>query len=301
MAWQRKIPFGYQMRQGEVVPSREEADTVKQIFSMYIEGLSLVRIAKRLSEQGVRYHAHTGEWNKNMIKRILDNRRYLGDGIYPRLIDDGTFHAAELQKEDRTIYAPCELPKEIRSRLKCGVCGAPLTRKHSESGITSWRCSDNDSHNAVRISDETLAANVQELLNRLLTERRLTRPIPVPKERETVSNSRRIANELTNAFNRGEENYEYMRTLILTCATEKYNELPDNSFQYELDILCSSAKGENNETLMKKLLNTAVRAILLTRGEDISLKLVSGEVIRKEDHKCDGTENGNSYSRRPEI
>ena len=103
MAWQRKIPFGYQMRQGEVVPSREEADTVKQIFSMYIEGLSLVRIAKRLSEQGVRYHAHTGEWNKNMIKRILDNRRYLGDGIYPRHIDDGTFHAAELQKEDRTI------------------------------------------------------------------------------------------------------------------------------------------------------------------------------------------------------
>ena len=63
MAWQRTIPFGYQMRQGEIISNPAEADTVKDIFSRYLQGESLQHIAAALTAQGIRYHQHTDCWN----------------------------------------------------------------------------------------------------------------------------------------------------------------------------------------------------------------------------------------------
>lgn len=36
-----------------------------------------------------------------MIKRLLHNKRYLGDDIYPRIIDDDTFNAVEAERLKR--------------------------------------------------------------------------------------------------------------------------------------------------------------------------------------------------------
>ncbi|MBQ9616313.1 MAG: recombinase family protein, partial [Selenomonadaceae bacterium] len=78
MAWQRTIPFGYQMRHGKIEISRIEAETVNDIFTRYLQGESLQHIAAALTAQGIRYHQHTDCWNKNMVKRILENGHYLG-------------------------------------------------------------------------------------------------------------------------------------------------------------------------------------------------------------------------------
>ena len=46
MAWQRKIPFGYRLEQGALSCEPAEAETVKRVFSMYLAGDSLKRIAE---------------------------------------------------------------------------------------------------------------------------------------------------------------------------------------------------------------------------------------------------------------
>ena len=38
MAWQRKIPFGYEIRGGLIQPHPQEADAVRYIFGQYLAG-----------------------------------------------------------------------------------------------------------------------------------------------------------------------------------------------------------------------------------------------------------------------
>ena len=78
MAWQRKIPFGYMICGGLILPHPQEADAVRYIFGQYLAGASLLTIAEGMTRQDIRYHQHTAEWNKNMVKRILENAKYTG-------------------------------------------------------------------------------------------------------------------------------------------------------------------------------------------------------------------------------
>ena len=68
MAWQRKIPFGYLIRDGLIQSHPQEADAVRYIFGQYLAGASLLTIAEDMTRRGIRYHQHTAEWNKNMVK-----------------------------------------------------------------------------------------------------------------------------------------------------------------------------------------------------------------------------------------
>ncbi|MBS5655891.1 MAG: recombinase family protein, partial [Firmicutes bacterium] len=91
MAWQRKIPFGYQVQNGRINCQPEEAKFVRSIFSHYLLGSSYSQIADEMARQGVRYHQHNAQWNKHMVKRILENERYLGMDGYPQLVTDEEF------------------------------------------------------------------------------------------------------------------------------------------------------------------------------------------------------------------
>ena len=73
MAWQRKIPFGYTMKKGEIQCSPTESAAVKEIFRLYADGMAYSKIAAEMMRRGLRYHSHTAEWNKHMVKRILEN------------------------------------------------------------------------------------------------------------------------------------------------------------------------------------------------------------------------------------
>lgn len=104
MAWQRKIPFGYQVQNGRINCQPEEAKFVRSIFSHYLLGSSYSQIADEMARQGVRYHQHTAQWNKHMVKRILENERYLGMDGYPRLVTDEEFLAVRLRRREQNTY-----------------------------------------------------------------------------------------------------------------------------------------------------------------------------------------------------
>ena len=49
MAWQRKIPFGYQVQNGRINCQPEEAKFVRSIFSHYLLGSSYSQIADEMA------------------------------------------------------------------------------------------------------------------------------------------------------------------------------------------------------------------------------------------------------------
>ena len=110
----RKLPFGYEMRMGNIVVRPDEKPWVEYIFRQYITGASLKEISDRLREDGTPFDADK-QWNKNMVSRILADERYLGTDRYPQIIehdmyrcnpeDGSTENAAKKMRfPDYTVY-----------------------------------------------------------------------------------------------------------------------------------------------------------------------------------------------------
>lgn len=84
----RNILFGYCMINGKYAVNTIETSAVKQIFTEYSDGKSLNEIAAKMT---VPYHSEKPVWNKNMVKRVLENRRYIGEFDYPQIIESQIF------------------------------------------------------------------------------------------------------------------------------------------------------------------------------------------------------------------
>jgi hypothetical protein len=103
MGKNRYLPFGYRIRNGEIVIEPVEANIVRKAFEEYAAGASYASIAMAFQYSGVRYHADTPEWNKNMVKRMLENIRYVGDVDYPQIIEATLFGRVASMRESRSI------------------------------------------------------------------------------------------------------------------------------------------------------------------------------------------------------
>ena len=75
----RRFPYGYEMRDGEIVICQTEAEIVRTIFRDYVDGKGLKDIAEKLTALKVEYLPGESNWNKSRIKRMIEDKRYLGD------------------------------------------------------------------------------------------------------------------------------------------------------------------------------------------------------------------------------
>ncbi len=97
----RSIPFGYCMVNGKYALNAPEADAVRKIFADYIGGKSLKTIA---TEMQVPYNMNKAVWNKNMVCRVLENKKYIGENGYPQIITSKDFDLAAQIKSERNTY-----------------------------------------------------------------------------------------------------------------------------------------------------------------------------------------------------
>ena len=67
----RYLPFGYAVRDGNIVVDTEQRTIVQNIFTAYLAGNTFQQIAKSMISKGIEYHQNDAEWNKNTISRIL--------------------------------------------------------------------------------------------------------------------------------------------------------------------------------------------------------------------------------------
>ena len=63
----------------EIVP--EEAEIVKEIYRLYLDGMSLNMIVDRLNEKGLTTKGSSSPYRKEVVQRILTNEKYTGDAI----------------------------------------------------------------------------------------------------------------------------------------------------------------------------------------------------------------------------
>ena len=85
-------PFGYRIQNGLAVICKEEVAQLRQIFKGYLSGLSYIDAAKQAG-----LHLNHGS-----VKRLFQNRHYLGDEFYPAIIDREMIDAAKREQRRRS-------------------------------------------------------------------------------------------------------------------------------------------------------------------------------------------------------
>ena len=84
-------PFGYKIENGVAVIDNAIATQIKELYENYLSGLSLSAAAKKAGI--ITYHG--------TVKRMLQNKHYLGDTYYPAIIDRDTFEKAKSEQKKR--------------------------------------------------------------------------------------------------------------------------------------------------------------------------------------------------------
>lgn len=105
----RNIPFGYCVVNGKYAINEIEAQAVREIFENYINGKSLKTIA---AEMKIPYNSGKTLWNKNMVCRVLENRKYIGESGYPQIVNANDFEQATRIKIERCTYRKPSLQAE---------------------------------------------------------------------------------------------------------------------------------------------------------------------------------------------
>lgn len=177
----RKLPFGYCLQSGQVRKEEQEAETVRLIFRRYAEGASYEKLANELNGLGCPY-APGRPWNKNMVARILRDRRYLGSQEHPQIITPDAFHYTQTARPDVTGTVEFPEIKHIRVLAQCARCQEPMRRVRKNY----WHC-PSCMVRPSKIEDESLILCVEHLLRRLQEHPEFISPAPTAeRENEAV-------------------------------------------------------------------------------------------------------------------
>lgn len=74
-------PFGYTQINHQLVPEKNNAMIVNDIFKSYLSGMSINEIAEHLNTI---YPKENSKWNPRTIHAILRNEKYIGDSLYQK-------------------------------------------------------------------------------------------------------------------------------------------------------------------------------------------------------------------------
>ena len=152
-----KVQFQYQnllgYRKGtdgkpEIVP--EEAETVKLIYKLFLDGYSMTNIKKTLESKGILTAKGKEIWNESLISCILKNEKYVGDALLQKTFTvDCITHKVVKNHGERPMYLVTDEQGKYSSKyalselLICGNCGTPYRRTTwSARGKKQivWRC-----------------------------------------------------------------------------------------------------------------------------------------------------------------
>lgn len=190
--------MGYTCVDGEIVIVPEQAEVVRKMFDLYLQGLSFGQIKSYLVSQGIKTITGKDIWDTKTIQKMLKNEKYKGDTMlqktftedfmtgkksknigqryryyvkdsHPAIVSAEVFDKVQeemarrgrlVHKEDGTIGAS---GSKYNGKYLLGnllVCGdcGASYRRRTERGKVVWRC-------AVRMEKGTAACSNSPTLN----------------------------------------------------------------------------------------------------------------------------------------
>lgn len=140
-----KVQFQYQnllgYRKGtdgkpEIVP--EEAETIKLIYKLFLDGYSMTNIKKALENKGILTAKGKKVWNESLISSILKNEKYVGDALLQKTYTlDCITHKVVRNHGERPMYLVTDHHAPIIDRDTYNRVQQELARRSSKRKISS--------------------------------------------------------------------------------------------------------------------------------------------------------------------
>lgn len=225
----RYIPFGYEIIDAEIVIIEREAEVVRNVFSLYVQGNSLKNISDRLNMLPISYAGDGRKWDKNIVKRILENKKYTGDKDYPIIIPPETAELALKCKEKKggeiTPEDKCKLDA-YRKLTSCGICGSKMVRKHAGSGKGRriyWQCINQECNCSRHMFKEKILDHIiAEFLNELTDDLEIIEHTEV-KDYERDTEIIRLTNEINDMISSPKSESIDVNEKIMHLASRKFD------------------------------------------------------------------------------
>jgi len=195
-------PYGFRLIEKALVIYEPEADVVRNIFDLYLQGLSTTRIARELNRRNVPTKTGKTIWRSGSVSYILQNERYIGDSFYQKkfrevtvpfkqhknrgqedsyyaegthqgIIDGETFNAVQMligKRKDTYSRTTAQNIYPLTGRIQCSECGS-IYRRRILSGTVKWVCSvhkeDSTACSSNYYSEERIYDGVISVINKL--------------------------------------------------------------------------------------------------------------------------------------
>ncbi len=271
----RTIPFGYMMQNGEITTNPTEVLAVVTIFGDYLAGHSLLEIAKRMEVP----YSEGAVWNKNMVKRILENEKYLGTDKFPQLISEEMFQAVN-EKKSRKATSLCVLPEDmkiVRNLAVCRECGGRLFRKNE-----LWDCRNSGCYRfQFQLTDQMLMGAVLTVLNSAIANPNLLECDSEVGRYAPDAEIIRRENEIRHKMDAANPDYDRTKADILELAQLKYARCAYSDTPQKTAVLRDILAGkEQLNTLDTGLLKSCVERISVSHFCTVEVELINGVTIK---------------------
>ena len=135
------VPVGYNYIDDMLVVNEYEAMQIRELFNLYLSGLTFKRIADALDNAG--YTHKKGKWLWQTVKYVLSNELYIGytrhkgnlyKGTHEPIIDDETFYKVqEIKNQRKNAYMKNnqragKVSSYLGGFLQCACCSAKMSR-----------------------------------------------------------------------------------------------------------------------------------------------------------------------------
>lgn len=129
---------------GELVIVPEEAEIVRLVFRLYLEGYSSHGIAAYLEEKGVKTATGNTKWHDTVITKMLKNEKYMGDALLQKtytvdfmtkkkVLNNGIVPQYYVE-DDHEAIIPKELFYRVQEEMmrRTSLCKSAVTRKKNQ-------------------------------------------------------------------------------------------------------------------------------------------------------------------------
>ncbi|MDE5936975.1 MAG: recombinase family protein [Ruminococcus sp.] len=278
-----------------------ESKAVVRIFEEYLNGSSFLQIAKLMESEKIRYTADSARWNKNMVKRIIENEKYLGNSKYPQIIDEETFKIANKKRVQKAaISVISEDLQEIKNRTYCLECGHRLSRIGGNCRCEKWDCRNPDCYRLeYQLTDQMIIVSVLTVLNTVIANPNLFESNSEISVYSPIADVIRKQNEINQMMDSAKPDFDRIKSEIFRLAEMKYdcctyNENPQKTA--EIKALLENKKQLN--TLDIGLLKNCVNRIWISHFCTIEVGFINGVTIKniterneKNAHSTEGNNN----------
>lgn len=130
--------FGYRKGEDgnpEIIP--EQAETVRLIYKLFLDGMSAQSIANRLMHMKIPNKLGMPEWRHDMVLRILKNEKYVGDArLQKQYTVDCISHKRMKNNGERTMYYVEDCHPAIIDRVTYNLVQQELARRAGKRRVS---------------------------------------------------------------------------------------------------------------------------------------------------------------------